>query len=178
MTRPGAVALGAVAALGVAVAFAVGGGGSSSKPPCHVTGKGLMVRPLKSCTPGEWIADADRSVAHVCGRGYNPRPSRALERALKRLVLVRFGLRSDARGYESDHLFPVWLGGATTERNVWPEPNYKPFPNPFTENPKDRLELAIYRRVCVSHTMTVAVARRIFEGDWRRQYPKYVAVAP
>lgn len=112
------------------------------------------------------------SRAHVCARSYNPRPGVDVSGPLKRRALAAYGLPLSASArYEADHLFPRWLGGATTLRNFWPELNY-PHPQGFDNNPKDRLEFAIYKRVCVARTMTVKRARAVFEGDWRAGYKR------
>lgn len=137
-----------------------------------------MVKPDGSagCTPGEWITDPDTSRAHVCAAGYNPRPPESVTRRFKDGGLRLYGLPvSAARTMESDHRFPVWLGGATTRRNLWPEPNYPAArQTAFVHNPKDELEFRIYSLTCRARTMTVARARRIFEAaDWRREYRRY-----
>ena len=94
---------------------------------------------------------------------------------LKRQTLTEYGLPASAgRRTEADHLYPRWLGGATVRQNFWPEPNYT-HTSGFNRNPKDVLESKLYQMTCQARTMTVARARRIFAGDWRRAYRRYVA---
>jgi hypothetical protein len=139
---------------------------------CAYVGQGLSAAPDRACTPGQWIADPNLS--HVCTKGYNPRPPLAFTAPLKREGLKLYGLPPSAGvSTESDHLFPVWLGGATVIQNLWPEPNY-PHPVGYDMNPKDKLEFAVYKLTCQSHRLTVAQARAVFEGDWRVGYRKYV----
>src|SRR5689334_12991054 len=100
---------------------------SRATAPCKVDGTGLFVAPDRSdgCTPGEWITDPDLSTAHVCHKGYNPRPPESVTGPLKTQTMNLYGVpASDSASVESDHLYPVWLGGATSIRNLWPEPNY------------------------------------------------------
>ena len=140
---------------------------------CRFDGAGVSAAPDRSCTPGEWI-DADGG--GVCRKGYNPRPPLSVTARIKRLALAEYGLKpSDARKVEADHLYPVWLGGATVLANEWPEPNYPASRQTrYTHNPKDALEFAVFKRTCQSHKLTVAQARAVFEGDWRTAYRRFV----
>jgi len=143
---------------------------------CHFVApsQGVFEAPDRSpaCTPGQWVdADAHR----VCSKtNYYPRPSAALSEALKGQVMKLYGV-GDSRWskVEADHYFPVWLGGATSRQNFWPEENYV-HAQGFNHNPKDVLEFKLFNMVCTSHTMTPMQARAIFEGDWRKAYTKYV----
>lgn len=158
----------ALIAILAASTVVVAGTQSSQGPSCHTKGRGLQVVPDRSCTPGEWIPDQDLSRAHVCSKGYNPRPGTDVTGPLKARALKLYGLPApEGKRRELDHLFPRWLGGATTLANLWPEPNYAR-PRPFEANPKDRLEFAVYRATCQRGALTVAQARAVFEGDWRR----------
>lgn len=146
---------------------------------CHVRGTGLFVLPDKSkaCTPGAWVDSLRDAQKHVCTPRWNE--DRTGAAALKTEVMKLYGVPvSDRSKVESDHYFPVWLGGATTRANLWPEPNDPAAPaNGFVHNPKDALEVGakgLYRRVCVLHSVTVGQARRAFEGNWVTSYRKYV----
>lgn len=148
-------------------------------PKCHFHGSGLTVTPdrRKGCTPGQWINDPDLSAAHVCDDGsYNPRPGTSVTEPLKHATERLYGETSVIdRTIEADHYFPLWLGGATTLANFWPEPNYA-HARGFDHNPKDKLEFAIYKLVCEGkRSMTVAQARTIFETvPWPAAYKRYV----
>lgn len=145
---------------------------------CAFEGDGLWVAPDRACSPGEWIDKLPRGAARarlrVCGAGYNPRPGTNVSGPLKLAALREYGLtQEDGRSYEADHLYPRWLGGATTLRNFWPEPDYA-HARGFEHNPKDRLEFVLYELTCASRTLAPATARRAFEGDWRTAYLRYV----
>lgn len=147
---------------------------------CLLQGTGLGSAPDRSpaCTPGAWVADPDLSTAHVCRTGYNRRPPLRRTAALKRQALALYGLPSRTTGRESDHLYPVWAGGASVIRNLWPEPNYARPPSAYVENPKDQLEFVLYTQTCRSRVLTVPQARRVLEGDWREAYRTYVGPLP
>jgi hypothetical protein len=158
---------------------------TSTAHECRLHGSGVWSYPDKSCTPGAWIdklpTNANKARALVCDDdSYNPRPSSSITSKLKQQVVADYGLPAkDGHGYayESDHKFPVWLGGATTRANLWPEKDYAGDDgNSFEHNPKDHLEVAVvYNKVCRSRTMTVGQARRVFEvNNWLREYRRYV----
>jgi hypothetical protein len=158
------------------VASGVGLARVDDRPTCRQAGHGLFVTADRTepCTPGQWIADPNVNARHVCAHGYNPRPGVNVSGPLKRLTLRLYGLPASAgRTTEADHLYPLWLGGATTRANLWPEPNYR-HPSGPDLNPKDRLEFAVYKLVCRARTMTPAAARGVFEGDWTVAYARYV----
>lgn len=143
---------------------------SSPTGRCTFQGHGLEVAPDRRarCTPGQWIADPNLSAAHVCSKRYNPRPPESVTQPLKYATLSLYGLpESFGARSEADHLYPLWLGGATTRRNIWPERDYVS-PAGYNLNPKDRLEFAVYLRTCSYRSMSVAQARAVFEGDWRK----------
>jgi hypothetical protein len=154
---------------------------------CAFVGSGISEAPDRGCTPGMWISDrailktpaaseydSNVSDGHVCAHGYNPRPGTNISGPLKDQALKEYGLpKSAGAGREADHLYPRWLGGATTLANFWPEPNYA-HPSGFNNNPKDELEYKLYQLTCQRHSLTVAKARSVFKGDWRAAYEKYV----
>lgn len=178
--------------IAVAVASSCGGSraqhhaftSSEAGVQCHVRGTGLFVLPDKSkaCTPGEWVDSLRDAQKHVCTPGWNE--ARPGATALKKIVMALYGVpASESSNVESDHYFPVWLGGATTRANLWPEPNYPTVQGGgYSHNPKDALEVGakgLYRRVCqIPATspdhVSVGQARRAFEGNWVTSYRKYV----
>jgi hypothetical protein len=137
---------------------------------CHAHGPVPFVAPDNTCTPGQYLR---LSRAQVCAS--KDRPS--LRAAVRRRVLANYGVPGwkGANG-EIDHRVPFFLGGTTTVGNLWPEAG----PDPRVgQNPKDRLEEYVRRRVCTSTqtrprgTMSVGSARRIFLSDWRFAYRWY-----
>lgn len=162
---------------------------------CRRSGDGIYAQADRrpGCTPGLWVSDPrvkqtpaaseydpDTSAEHVCSKPYNPRPPESVTGALKREDLSIYGLPAgDAASTESDHYYPVWLGGATVLQNLYPEPNYpRAQDGGFVHNPKDALEIGptgLYGRVCRQHSMTVRQARRVFEArSWLPGYRRYV----
>lgn len=147
-----------LAALGAAVHGKSGGGHGAAQPAgarCHIAGSGDLVQPDDRCTPGEYLM---LTRAEACR--HKERPS--LSAAVRRRILSQYGYRSwTGRDGELDHRVPHFLGGTTTEDNLWPEAGAIP-------NAKDRVEMLIYERVCSAKTMTVRQGREVFLGDWTR----------
>jgi hypothetical protein len=133
--------------------------------PCATTGAPPFTAPSNICTPGAFVR---KTKADVCD-GQTVRPS--LPAAERRAILSNYGVPtfSGAAG-EIDHRVPLVLGGVTNRRNLWPEVEVN------GQNPKDRLEAVIFRRVCkrLPHPMRVTTAVRVFLADWRPGYSYYV----
>lgn len=150
-------------AAGVAVASAatVQHATSSQTPECVVRYVRDQPAPdnAPDCTPGESDHFGHRKACDGTDRS-------SLTAAERRDILARYGVPgwTGADG-ELDHRIPLFLGGHTDRRNVWPEPGGIP-------NDKDALEYRVYRMVCFGdpHHLRVKTARRIFLGDWRAQY--------
>ncbi len=118
---------------GLLLAALVAGGCSgdrSAAPATVVLGPAACTArdglPDASCTPGE--ADPrvtpDRIASTICRRGYaaSVRPPKEVTNRIKVRVVHRYGLDgSPFAALELDHLVPLSLGGASTERNLWPE---------------------------------------------------------
>jgi hypothetical protein len=117
------------------------------------------IQPDPSLTPGE-IAATDPDV--VCRHGYARAVRQAMPRGLRAGVYRSYGIgRSDHR-FVIDHRVPLGLGGADTAANMWPEPK----DGPMNSHVKDGLEDLLHWRVCIEHSMSLAVAQRVFMGDW------------
>lgn len=129
-------------------------GATPTGAACRVQGSGDLVRPDDGCTPGAF----DRlSRAAVCR--HKQRPSLPVTERLR--ILREYGVPAwSGRDGELDHRVPFFLGGKTTEDNLWPERGEIP-------NEKDRVENEVRRRVCKG-SMTVAQARAVFLGDWTK----------
>jgi hypothetical protein len=133
--------------------------------PCHTTGTPPFTAPSNACTPGAFVR---KTHADVCD-GDTVRPT--LPAAERRAILANYGVPtfSGATG-EIDHRVPLVLGGVTDRRNLWPEAEVA------GQNPKDKLEFRLYRRVCFNdpHPMRVRTAVRVFLADWRAGFMYYV----
>jgi hypothetical protein len=96
---------------------------------------------------------------------HKQRPS--LSAATKRRIVRQYGYVSwTGRNGEIDHRVPFFLGGTTTEDNLWPEAGGIP-------NTKDQLEFKVHALVCEAGTMTVREAREVFLGDWTVAWREY-----
>lgn len=130
-------------------------------PTCKIFGKAPFTTPdnSKSCTPGAFTR---LSHQQVCASKNRP----SLTASTRRTVLSNYGVPNwtGANG-EIDHRIPVFLGGLTVARNLWPESGSIP-------NPKDALEFRVFRRVCFGDPvkMRVKTARRIFLSNWILAY--------
>lgn len=127
---------------------------------CHVGGHAPLVTPDNACTPGSYTR---LTRAQACTS--KDRPS--LPAADRRWIVSRYGVPgwSGVNG-ELDHRVPFFLGGNTNRRNIWPEVGSIP-------NAKDSLEFYVRRRVCVTHTMRVRTAVRLFLSNWVQAYSYY-----
>jgi hypothetical protein len=123
---------------------------------------GFCTVPDPALTPGEM----DASLACVSNVD---RPRRVTE-AEKNAILAAYGLPAgtDKATGEFDHWLPHWMGGSDTERNIWFEPHAGKFGS-FT---KDKVELLLYRRVCVNKTMTLEQAKKSYLAGWTQLVPK------
>lgn len=133
---------------------------AGTPPRCDVVGVAPLTAPDNACTPGQYEAISRKNVCD----GDTPRPT--LPTAVRRRLLADYGVPAwSGTNGELDHRVPLFLGGLTTKANLWPEAGHIP-------NPKDRLELAVYRRVCFGDPapMRVRTAVRIFLSDWRHAY--------
>lgn len=151
-------------ALAVAIAFT----GAASASSCHHS-TSVFGAPDNACTPGAYVR---LSRAAVC----SPKDRLDLPVAEHRRLLSEYGVPGwTAANGEIDHRVPVFLGGLTVRANLWPESGPDPRKG---ENPKDRLERLVRRRVCGSSTrflpalatMRVRTAIRLFLADWRHAY--------
>jgi hypothetical protein len=140
---------------------------------CHTIGQPPFTRPDTGCTPGT-ARDLNRQ--QTCATKDRP----DLSEPDHRKILAEYGVPGwTGRDGELDHRIPFFLGGRTEEDNVWPERG--PIPNQ-----KDRLERAIYERVCDYRdarlqwhgSMTPAAARKLFRGNWVFWFKRYVDATP
>ena len=142
-------------------------------------------RPDPALSPGE-ARTTDLVV--ICGT--STREFRHTTEAMKRRVYRAYGLSGPHTGYcsigvrgcEVDHLISLELGGADTEKNLWPQ-SYSPA---FKWNAvvKDRLENETHRRVC-DEAVGIEVRQRLLleyqeriAADWVSLYVEVFGGAP
>lgn len=119
--------------------------------------------PDSKLTPGEM----DPSLACVSNR---ERP-RAVTDAEKNQILAAYGYRATTKktAGEFDHWFPHWMGGSDTTKNVW----FEPHAGTFGSYTKDKVELLLWRKVCVDKTMTLDSAKALYLRGWTKLVPQH-----
>ena len=123
---------------------------------------GFCTVPDPKLTPGEM----DASVACVSN---TDRP-RKVKESDKKAILAAYGLpaNTDRSSGEFDHWFPHWMGGADGPTNIW----FEQHAGKFGSLTKDKVELMLYRKVCVSRTMTLDQAKKLYLNGWTKLVPK------
>lgn len=124
------------------------------------------VAPKRSLTPGATLAV---TAGEVCAADFGQNIP-AIPEWVQQKVFEAYGIanpRLDA--YEVDYLITPELGGATTIRNLWPEPYHAPVWNAHV---KDDLENRLHRMVC-SGELELAMAQRDIAANWIAAYKKY-----
>lgn len=147
--------------------------GDPSPGACHRRG-GL---PDATCTPG----DTDPRVTQasigstICARGWSAsaRPPLSVTEPIKRERMSAYGDTDSLAGTELDHLVPLELGGASTVRNLWPEPRE----GPDGATIKDQLENRLSELVC-SGRLRLDDAQRAIATDWISAYRQYLGAIP
>jgi hypothetical protein len=81
----------------------------------------------------------------------------------KNAILAAYGYPAgtDKSTGEFDHWFPHWMGGSDGQDNIW----FEPHTGKFGSLAKDKVELLLWRKVCVSKTMTLNKRRRLTLRD-------------
>jgi hypothetical protein len=124
------------------------------------------IAPKTSLTPGATLA---LTVNDVCAEGFAERIP-AIPVSIERKVFEAYGIANPRRdAYEVDYLITPELGGATSIRNLWPEPYHAPVWNAHV---KDELENRLHRMVC-NGELDLATAQREIASDWIAAYKKY-----
>jgi len=100
----------------------------------------------------------------ICRRGYSSsvRPPEEVTHAIKVHMVAAYGLTGTpfAR-LELDHLVPLSLGGASNERNLWPEPRG----GATGAEAKDVVEVRLHEQVCRGE-VDLRVAQQAIARDW------------
>jgi hypothetical protein len=124
---------------------------------------GFCTVPDPALTPGEM----DASLACVSNRD---RP-RSVTDSEKNAILAAYGYPATTKksSGEFDHWFPHWMGGADGPKNIWFEPHAGKFGS-FT---KDKVELLLWRKVCVDKTMSLKQAKTLYLKGWTKLVPQH-----
>ena len=123
---------------------------------------GFCAVPDPKLTPGEM----DASQACVSN---TDRP-RSVTTAEKNAILAAYGypVSTKKSSGEFDHWFPHWMGGSDTAKNIW----FEPHAGKFGSLAKDKVELLLWRKVCVNKTMTLAQAKELYLKGWTQLVPE------
>ena len=68
---------------------------------------------------------------------------------------------------EFDHWLPHWMGGSDGQKNIW----FEPHAGKFGSLVKDKVELLLYRKVCVDKTMSLNQAKTLYLRGWTKLVP-------
>ena len=120
--------------------------------------------PKNNLTPGE---TRTVSIGDVCSAA--PRETATVPVSLRQQVFREYGI-NDKRpnAYEVDYLITPELGGASSIRNLWPQP----YSSVWNAHVKDELEDRLHGLVCTGQ-VDLATAQRDISRDWIGAYKKY-----
>jgi hypothetical protein len=123
---------------------------------------GFCTVPDSALTPGEM----DASLACVTN---SDRP-RKVPMSEKNAILAAYGypLNTDKSSGEFDHWLPHWMGGTDRAENIW----FERHAGKFGSYAKDKVELLLWRKVCVDKTMTLTQAKTQYLKGWTKLLPK------
>jgi hypothetical protein len=122
-------------------------------------------------TPGE---PSYETIDQICTKGAAT-DARNVSAAEKAKIYKSYGMEackgicSGQQGCEIDHLISLEIGGANTEKNLWPQP----YDGDWNARDKDKLEGTLHKLVC-NKTMTLEEAQDAIKTDWVAAYKKYV----
>jgi hypothetical protein len=121
--------------------------------------------PRKSLTPGE---TRHVTIGDVCS-GAPEQTVRTVPVSLRQQVFQEYGI-DDKRpnAYEVDYLITPELGGASSIRNLWPQP----YSTVWNARVKDELEDRLHGLVCAGQ-VDLETAQRDISRDWIGAYKKY-----
>jgi hypothetical protein len=124
---------------------------------------GFCTVPDPALTPGEM----DPTLACVSN---TDRP-RSVTNAEKNAILAAYGYPASTKksSGEFDHWLPHWMGGSDTQENIW----FEPHAGKFGSLAKDKVELLLWRNVCVNKTMTLEHAKKMYLQGWTKLVPQH-----
>ena len=117
-----------------------------------------LVLPDRVRTPGVTNPAVTKATTGmtICVKNWTKtvRPPTSYTNALKAKQMLQYNESGPATDYEEDHLIPLELGGAPKDpHNLWPEPHTQ-------SKITDPLETKLNRKICITHTLTLAAARK------------------
>jgi len=133
--------------------------------------------PNHRLTPGQ--ADPSLTKEKLCSKKFHTGSVRNVDDSLKQRVLSSYRIRDCVlhagkkklplcgRLYEFDHLISIWLGGAETQKNLWPER----LAGQWGARVKDKLEDHLHSLVCKGK-ISLKQAQHEIATDWIASYKK------
>jgi hypothetical protein len=88
----------------------------------------------------------------------------------KNAILAAYGYPKATKksSGEFDHWFPHWMGGSDGPKNIW----FESHAGNFGSYAKDKVELLLWRKVCVDKTMTLNQAKKAYLAGWTKLLPQ------
>lgn len=122
---------------------------------------GFCTVPDPALTPGEM----DSSLVCVSNEG---RPRNVTD-SEKNAILTAYGYPASTKksSGEFDHWFPHWMGGSDGPKNIW----FELHAGKFGSRVNDKVELLLWRNVCVNKTMTLDQAKTAYLKGWTKLIP-------
>ena len=125
--------------------------------------------PDPRCTPGEAdpAVTQDNIGSTICVPGYTEkvRPPVSVTEPMKLSSMKSYGDSDSPSHYEYDHLIPLELGGASTIKNLWPEP----LAGQYNAHAKDTVENILKKGVCAGQ-ISLADAQHEIAVNWTAVY--------
>ena len=89
----------------------------------------------------------------------------------KDAILAAYGYPANTKksSGEFDHWFPHWMGGSDGAKNIW----FEPHAGKFGSFAKDKVELLLWRKVCVNKTMNLNQAKILYLQGWTKLVPQH-----
>jgi hypothetical protein len=117
--------------------------------------------PDRSCTPGatDPRVTQENLATTICRPGGYTKSVRHTSQALKNRVMEEYGFTPGEFDGEIDHLIPLSLGGADTQKNLWPQEGEIP-------NAKDTKVEGVLRRAVCKGTVTLKQAQVALATNW------------
>lgn len=84
----------------------------------------------------------------------------------KTAILAAYGYPASTKksSGEFDHWLPHWMGGSDEQDNIW----FERHAGKFGSLTKDKVELLLWRKVCVKKTMTLDQAKKVYLKGWTK----------
>lgn len=123
-------------------------------------------KPKAGLTPGE---TRPITMGEICSSPQAEVIAVNIPEETRRKVFSEYGISAHADNFEVDYLITPDLGGASSIRNLWPQP----YSTRWNARVKDKLEQRLHQLVCEGK-VDLATAQHDIAADWIGAYKKYV----